>query len=400
MEETEYKNFFEEFKKFRELQNKQKARGLNDFNLLTTVLKYDDEVRLHSRMIGNLIDPHSKHYQGTLFLEKFLKEIDLLDWGLNLANAKVYIEYHNIDLYVTDGIKHIIIENKIWAKDQPCQLIKYINIIKEEYDLREDDSYIPKIEDIYTIYLTPRDKECPEEHKVEDGYIMFSGTSKKLAECSSKENTKKLLVKDLKNYQTKYKKITYQKEIIDWLNNSHAEVHDILNLSEVIKQYKSVVEIVIGKYEGNVITLKEYLEDHKGFYENIGDIKNEIEELKDDINSDFWNDLAQNLKIELNLDGKPKKEIKTKYERITFKYNEKKIKIEREHNLYIYIDNIKLEEWTNWNYIKFDGNYNQKNNKDEVIDMKNGNKNFWKLGDINIRTKLISDIVEYIKEHV
>jgi len=112
MEEQKYQEFFINFKKFKEMQNKQKARGLNDFNLLTTVLKYDDEVRLHSRMIGNLINPHSKHYQGTLFLEKFLKVIGLENWGLNLNNIKIGIEYHDIDLYITDGIKHIIIETK------------------------------------------------------------------------------------------------------------------------------------------------------------------------------------------------------------------------------------------------------------------------------------------------
>jgi len=388
MEETEYKNFFEEFKKFRELQNKQKESGLNDFNLLTTVLKYDDEVRLHSRMIGNLIDPHSKHYQGTLFLEKFLKEIDLLDWGLNLANVKVYIEYHNIDLYVTDGIKHIIIENKIWAKDQPCQLIKYINIIKEEYDLREDNSDIPKIEDIYTIYLTPRDKECPKEHKVENGYI--SGIPEKLDECSNKE-------KKLENYQTKYKKITYKEEIISWLDSIYSEVYNILNLSEAIKQYRSVVEIVIDEHKGNVMTLKEYLVDNKSLYENIGGIKNEIDNLKDDINKDFWDDLAKKLDTEFDLDDKHEKVQTRKFERLEFEYKQKGILIEREHNLYIYIDDMKLEEWTNWNYIKFDGNYNQKDN--DVIDMKNGNKNFWKLGDVDIRTKLIDDIMQYIKEN-
>lgn len=404
MDEQQYQDFFDHFRKFKEMQNRQKARGLNDFNLLTTVLKYDDEVRLHSRMIGTLLDPNAKHYQGNLFLAEFLKAIELDKWGLNLDNAKVYVEYHDIDLYITDGTKHIIIENKIWAKDQPCQLIKYINIIKEEYDLKiseVDADKILKIEDIYTIYLTPRDKECPSEHKIEqdgeDKYIMFSGDRDKLKECSKRENTKKLVPNGLENYQTKYKQITYQYEIVEWLNCIHSEVRNILNLSEAIKQYTSVVEIVIDKYKGNVMSLEEYLRDNKTIYENISDVKLEIDKLQTHISQNFWEELEKNLKIKLKLSEETIKKA-TKYEGKEFEYNEKKISIVRDHNLYINIYDIKSAKELYWNYIKIDQAYNQ--SKNDLIDMKNGNKNFWKLGDDNIRTKLISNIIDYIKKNI
>jgi len=53
-------DFLEEYKNFKELQKRQKRRGLNDFNLLTTVLKYSDEVRVHSRIIVELLNPKGK----------------------------------------------------------------------------------------------------------------------------------------------------------------------------------------------------------------------------------------------------------------------------------------------------------------------------------------------------
>ena len=37
-------------------------------------------------------------------------------------------------------------------------------------------------------------------------------------------------------------------------------------------------------------------------------------------------------------------------------------------------------------------------NNDDLIDMKNGNKNFWQLGKKDIRKKLINNIIEYIKD--
>jgi len=128
----QYRDFCEKVKKFKTIQAQQKEEGLNDFNLLTTVRKYHDEVYLHSAMIGTLLNPDEKHYQNTLFLEMFLKVIGLEKWGLNLNTICVRIEYKNIDLYITDGTKHIIIENKIFAEDQPCQVTKYINIIVDE----------------------------------------------------------------------------------------------------------------------------------------------------------------------------------------------------------------------------------------------------------------------------
>ena len=65
-------DFLEEYKKFKELQKRQQNRGLNDFNLLTTVLKYSDEVRVHSKVIVALLNPKESHYQEELFLEIFL----------------------------------------------------------------------------------------------------------------------------------------------------------------------------------------------------------------------------------------------------------------------------------------------------------------------------------------
>jgi len=128
--EQKYIDFFEEIKKIQDKIKAQKKRGLNDFNLLTIVRKYHEEIYLHSKMIGTLLNPNGLHYQDTLFLELFLQIIDFKDF--NLKNTKIFLEYKNIDLYITDGNKHIIIENKIWAKDQKEQISRYVEIIQKE----------------------------------------------------------------------------------------------------------------------------------------------------------------------------------------------------------------------------------------------------------------------------
>ena len=261
-------------------------------------MKYSDEVRLHSRMIGNLLNPNAKHYQDSLFLEQFLKIIELDKWRLNLSNTTVSIEYKDIDLYITDGDKHIIIENKIWAEDQPCQIMKYINIIVEE---NKDSMNLSHIEFdhiildenvLQVIYLTPRIKDVSSAHEIDNkGYIYFHGIENadtELSKCSKRNNTELLVPNGLNKYKAKYKKITYKKHIMPWLKKSQHEVRNITNLNEAIQQYIDVVERVNGNYKGKVMTLKKYVKDNDMKLETLFNVRNEIEKLQAELFYDFF----------------------------------------------------------------------------------------------------------------
>ena len=244
-------DFLEEYKNFKELQKRQKRRGLNDFNLLTTVLKYSDEVRVHSRIIVELLNPKGSHYQEELFLEIFLEIIGLKDWDLNLSMIHVHREYRDIDIYITDGQKHIIIENKIHAVDQPCQLMRYINTIVSENkeSLMLSENMVIDESNLRVFYLSPKAKEIPQGHTLDkDTYIYFED-EEKLRKCG----------KSLKAYRAKYHKISYQNEIINWLEQSKLEVKNITNLNESIKQYIDVVKKVNKTYKGKIMTLKEHV---------------------------------------------------------------------------------------------------------------------------------------------
>lgn len=271
-----YENFFEEIKKFQEKQKKQKQRGLNDYNLLTVVLEPHDEVRLHSRMIGSLLNPDGLHYQNTLFLENFIDEIKLDDFELDLENIYVGVEYRDIDIYITDGTKHIIIENKIWAGDQSCQIIKYINIIVEEnknsfFNPQENDTISKDL--LRVVYLTPQNKDLPDEHIVEEDYISFNSDKKSnLAQCSEKMKSAGTIDFDLKNYKVKYKKINY-KDIVNWLQKCKHEVQNITNLNEAIRQYIDVVKMINKDYEGKVMQLENEFLKNNEYFEIAKDIK-------------------------------------------------------------------------------------------------------------------------------
>lgn len=145
----------------------KKLRGNNDYNLFLALLDINDEVRLHSRFIYSLLDPNSLHYQKELFLELFIKACGLENFGLDPQIAKVYKEYENIDIYITDGAKHIILENKINAGDQEAQIKRYIETIQEENYGKAD---------IYVLFLSKKGRE-PNDYslsglKIEGGKIL------------------------------------------------------------------------------------------------------------------------------------------------------------------------------------------------------------------------------------
>lgn len=271
-------DFFKEYEKHIAYKNAQKLRGNNDLNIFTSILDQSDEVRLHSRFLYSLLNPSGKHYQGTLFLDLFLTSIGLQSFGLDIEKTNIFKEYKNIDLYITDGNKHVIIENKIYAHDIELQLQKYIdNIVKEK-------NIMPKNVrgSIYVIYLS-LDRDEPSEKSL--GKFGLKGN---FLECG-----------DIK---IPFKSIKYKNEIKQWLHVSLKEVKNLINLNVFISQYIDVLDKLYGTYKSNVIDFeyfinKDYL--RWNIYEQIvkdtghADFESKAE-LVDDLKKEY-NEIAHNL---------------------------------------------------------------------------------------------------------
>ena len=246
-----------------------KKRGLNDYNPLTEVLKSYDEVRLHSGILASFLNPNGKHYQDDLFLKIFLKNLDI-DFEFDTKNTILKKEYHSIDIYLTDGSKYIIIENKIYAQDQSCQITRYVENLKQENVIND--------EDILVLYLTNQDKNCPSSHHCQDGYIIPHSN------CSKAHNI---------NFKIKYKKLSYSKDILNWLIESQKEIRNITNLNIAFEYYIQVVKKITKKFKGNIMDIYEkILENPEYSYLaleiNQKKIKIElVKQLFDDIENDF-----------------------------------------------------------------------------------------------------------------
>jgi hypothetical protein len=64
------------------------------FNIFSVLKLTSDEVRLHSRFIGELLNPSGSHEQSDLFLQLFVKELGLENeyTGVEIQRADVLIE--------------------------------------------------------------------------------------------------------------------------------------------------------------------------------------------------------------------------------------------------------------------------------------------------------------------
>lgn len=252
MEIKEIKKLLNEIKRVLNTQNEQKKRGLNDYNILTSILKQSDEVRLHSRFLYSMLDPNGAHYQDTLFLQYFM-ELALGHKEGSYSNYRVEKEADNIDLLITDGKKYFIIENKIYAPDQPRQIARYIKLVKNDYKALDKN--------IFVYYLSPNGKN-PSRKSLGEFEIIKNQLVYKPEIISGKPDTdldKSLKYSDKKGTIVAYKKISYRKEVISWINKCLEETENLTNINSAFLIYRDVIERVLHTRKDKVSTIENYL---------------------------------------------------------------------------------------------------------------------------------------------
>ena len=262
--------------------DRQRATGKHDYNIFTLFHGFSDEVNLHSNFIASLLDPNGDHYKNDLFLKLFLEMCGIDDFSIDTSTATVFKEFKHIDIYISDGKKHIILENKVYAKDQPTQIARYIDTIQNKGV--ED-------EDIYVLYLHP-DRELPKENSL-GGYKL------------NQDNTK--LEKD--GSSINFKVISYSKEILEWIDKCKNEVSNLTDLNVFLSQYKDVIEMIYDRYKRiDEMETANLVEIFKENYTAVSEVASNYQETRKKIIDEFFenvkdileNDLKDKYSIELN----------------------------------------------------------------------------------------------------
>jgi hypothetical protein len=189
----------------RRIQGEQRGDFFNVFN---TIGLRTEEVRLHSAMIAELLNPNGSHGLSKQFLQTFLERLGLPNDYIKEVKGKITerdigrkTKTHGgrIDIIIEDGNHAIIIENKIYAEDQENQLLRYYNYGKENF------------KDGFKLF-----------------YLTLEGNGAEKKSLGGKEVT--------------YKNLSYKENIIEWLDECTEIANENPLAKAVIIQYRELIK--------------------------------------------------------------------------------------------------------------------------------------------------------------
>ena len=178
--------------------DRYEARRREPFNVFSVLRSKHDEVNLHSRFLAALLDHRQSPGLSRENLGDFLRRLEISDFDHD--GASVDREWNNIDLLIRDqsSMRAVIIENKIRAADQPRQLARYAE------QMREYDRHV--------LYLTLDGREASEDSA--DGIA--------------------------------YRCISYKNDLVRWLKGCQKRAFDEPELREPIAQYVRLIRKLTG----------------------------------------------------------------------------------------------------------------------------------------------------------
>ena len=233
---------------------KEEKEGEN-FNVFSALNICSDEMRLHSRLLATLFNPKANHGLGNEFLRQFLvTAIKVDDNYITHCNESIAERYvgevtettgGRIDIILEDGKHGIIIENKIYACDQPNQLLRYHN-----YGVKQFGENNFKL-----VYLTLDGSE-PSSDSLGGGHFDFIKLSYAqdilgLLEGMVTAFPQKPIHRTIKDYITIIKQLTYQDMDTKYSQSIINEAIDEKYIDatlELLQLTKQIGDALIEKY--------------------------------------------------------------------------------------------------------------------------------------------------------
>lgn len=231
--------------KARTADEEAKARG-EKFNIFS-IIGVNHYETTHSAIIAEFLNPQGSHCQGNLFLEEFFVSCRFSPAKLmksknpfDITTAKVYTEYDTgngrIDILIkNDSGQAIIIENKLYAADQPEQLKRYA-------DYAENQKW-----DYSIVYLTLYGNKASNQSADGVDYVCISYCNeiiRWLQRCTRDTVNKPFLRESFIQYSNLIKKLTHQdmetkysEEIIKTMIDNSDAVAAICNAQPAYRIY-------------------------------------------------------------------------------------------------------------------------------------------------------------------
>lgn len=215
------------------------------FNLLSIIEKDRDEAHIHSKVIYNLLSQNWGKKDKETFLTLFLKELGIEEeiiynktWEVTREKAfDLDTVKGRLDFEIKSKDYIYIIEMKIDAGDQPKQLIRYQEFAKEQHKK-------------YKIF-----------------YLTLDGHS------ASKKSVGEEVSEEIKKVE--YTNISFQEEILNWLEKCLDLVKGKENKSACINQYIASINKILGekntKIKDNILKSSEDIKNAITIYKKLNE---------------------------------------------------------------------------------------------------------------------------------
>lgn len=264
MEEKEVNSLLQQVSIIRKKYDEIAKKTGENFNIFSIMRAENDEVRTHSRIIAEFLNPKGKHSQGSVFLKLFFEEIELLNdlqRTFDFDNAKVLIEEHIgainndfseggfIDIVIKDSKNQIVIENKIYAGDQKGQLLRYKNCYPDcKLIYLTLDGKKPS----YFSYTLGNSKDINLEEIILTSYK--DNIKNWIEKCIEKTDSLPLIRETLNQYLYLIKKLTNQttnKKMSTEIQ--HLILDNYSEAEQIVKNFDAVRYKILGSIRGNII---------------------------------------------------------------------------------------------------------------------------------------------------
>ena len=227
-----------------------------NFNVFKILNVDTSEVRLHSSFIAELLNTKGLHAQHDIYLQLFIDHLGLREREFNTVSALVEVEKYvgpinteyteggRIDIAITDGDgRQIFIENKIYAKDQKNQLLRYYNANNNAM----------------LFYLTLHGDEPTSYSSGDD---IPSGNVR----C-----------------------ISYASDILRWLESCRKESVNIPVVRETLTQYIHLINFLTNQSEASAMSseIRQFLMSNPELIDSIEECFRELQAMLKEMNDDF-----------------------------------------------------------------------------------------------------------------
>lgn len=233
------------------------------YNLFKVIDMTSNETSVHSAFLADLLNPKGLHHMENTFLRLFTNEF--LN-GMSFSTETAIVEREKyigpvtattggrLDIIVTDADrKAIIIENKIYASDQENQLIRYHNYAEKNTS----------------------------EHKL--FYLSLDGTVHD-EDKTAKHDNKELIEEE--HYFT----ISYESDILKWLEQCREKVVDKPLIREGISHYINLIKHLTNQTMSKEMEkdLKDLILENPKYIQNLGIIREAINISVVELQRRFW----------------------------------------------------------------------------------------------------------------